>query len=66
MISGQWMVACEQTMLPWLLNRAVFISLADMGFAPPGYEEIRVTVSMSVEMAVLYNNLYKQLHEELK
>ncbi|MGD8586948.1 MAG: hypothetical protein PVJ75_16475, partial [Chloroflexota bacterium] len=53
-------------MLPWLLNRAVFISLADMGFALPDYEEIPVTVSLSAEMAVLYTSLYKQLHEELK
>jgi hypothetical protein len=53
-------------MLPWLLNRAVFISLADMGFALPDYEEIPVTISMSAEMAMLYTSLYKQLHEELK
>ena len=53
-------------MLPWLLNRSVFISLADMGFALPDYEEIPVTVNMSAEMTMLYTSLYKQLHEELK
>ncbi|MGH2536891.1 MAG: hypothetical protein ACRDHL_05830, partial [Candidatus Promineifilaceae bacterium] len=53
-------------MLPWLLNRAVFISLADMGFALPDYEEIPVTLRMTAEMALLYTSLYQQLHEELK
>ena len=36
-------------MLPWLLNRAVFLSLGDMGFPLPEYSEIPVPVEMAPE-----------------
>lgn len=53
-------------MLPWLLNRSVFLSLGDMGFPLPEYTEIPVSVSMAPEQAVLYEDLKEQLKEELK
>ena len=53
-------------MLPWLINRSVFVSLADMGFALPEYEEVPVTVQMSPEMSERYSELYHKLYEELK
>ncbi|MCZ7673806.1 MAG: DUF6094 domain-containing protein [Chloroflexi bacterium] len=34
-------------MLPWLLNRSVFLSLGDMGFPLPEYTEIPVSVPMA-------------------
>jgi hypothetical protein len=53
-------------MLPWLLNRAVFLSLGDMGFPLPPYEEIPVEVAMAGSQAALYESLKAQLKEELK
>jgi hypothetical protein len=53
-------------MLPWLLNRSVFLSLGDMGFPLPPYEEIPVEVALAPEQAVLYESLKTQLKEELK
>ena len=53
-------------MLPWLLNRSVFLSLGDMGFPLPEYTEIPVSISMSPEQAALYESLKEQLREELK
>ncbi|MEW5985037.1 MAG: DUF6094 domain-containing protein [Chloroflexota bacterium] len=53
-------------MLPWLLNRSVFLSLGDMGFPLPEYTEIPVPVSMAPTQAVLYESLKEQLKEELK
>ena len=53
-------------MLPWLLNRSVFLSLGDMGFPLPDYTEIPVSVSMAPEQAVRYESLKEQLKEELK
>ncbi|WP_420640483.1 DUF6094 domain-containing protein [Candidatus Leptofilum sp.] len=53
-------------MLPWLLNRSVFLSLGDMGFPLPAYTEIPVSVSMAPEQAVRYESLKEQLKEELK
>lgn len=53
-------------MLPWLLNRAVFLSLGDMGFPLPPYTEIPISVSMAPEQAELYASLKEQLKEELK
>lgn len=53
-------------MLPWLLNRSVFLSLGDMGFPLPEYTEIPVSVSMAPEQAVRYESLKEQLKEELK
>jgi 16S rRNA G966 N2-methylase RsmD len=53
-------------MLPWLLNRTAFLSLADLGFALPSYEEIPVTVEMTPEQAAGYTSLSKQLQAELK
>jgi superfamily II DNA or RNA helicase len=53
-------------MLPWLLNRSVFLSLGDMGFPLPAYTEIPVSVPMAPEQAALYEDLKEQLKEELK
>ena len=53
-------------MLPWLLNRSVFVSLQDMGFALPDYEEIPVSVPMSASQQAMYETLKEQLIEELK
>ncbi len=53
-------------MLPWLLNRSVFVSLKDMGFALPDYEEIPISVSMTGAQAAMSENLKSQLMEELK
>ena len=53
-------------MLPWLLNRSVFLSLGDMGFPLPEYSEIPVPVAMAPEQAVRYESLKEQLKEELK
>lgn len=53
-------------MLPWLLNRAVFLSLMDLGFALPDYEEIPVTVDMTEDQAEQYESLRDQLKEALK
>lgn len=52
-------------MLPWLLNRSVFMSLSDMGFALPDYQEIPVTVPMSPPQAAMYASLQDQLMTEL-
>lgn len=53
-------------MLPWLLNRSVFLSLRDMGFPLPPYDEIPQEVAMLPEQQVLYESLKSQLKEELK
>jgi hypothetical protein len=53
-------------MLPWLLNRSVFLSLGDMGFPLPEYTEIPVSVPMAPAQAILYESLKEQLKEELK
>ena len=53
-------------MLPWLLNNAVFVSLPDMGFALPEYEEIPVPVTMTADMRAQYLSLEHQLKEELR
>ncbi|MBK8904467.1 MAG: hypothetical protein IPM53_25030 [Anaerolineaceae bacterium] len=53
-------------MLPWLLNRSVFLSLGDMGFPLPAYTEIPIAVPMAPEQAALYDSLKEQLKEELK
>ncbi len=53
-------------MLPWLLNRSVFVSLSDMGFALPSYEEVPVAVDMEPAQELQYTRLESQLREELK
>jgi hypothetical protein len=53
-------------MLPWLLNRSVFLSLGDMGFPLPEYSEIPISVPMAPAQAVRYAALKEQLKEELK
>lgn len=53
-------------MLPWLLNRSVFLSLNDMGFPLPTYNEIPVPVALASEQAILYEALKEQLKEELQ
>ncbi|NLF65041.1 MAG: hypothetical protein GX579_10635, partial [Chloroflexi bacterium] len=52
-------------MLPWLLNRSVFLSLGDMGFPLPDYSEIPVVVPMATEQALLYESLKADLKAEL-
>src|SRR5690606_41346745 len=52
-------------MLPWHLNRAVFLSLGDMGFPLPEYSEIPVEVPMAPEQALLYESLKADLKAEL-
>jgi hypothetical protein len=53
-------------MLPWLLNRSVFLSLGDMGFPLPPYNEIPVSVPMHPVQADYYESLKQQLQAELK
>ncbi len=53
-------------MLPWLLNRSVFLSLDDMGFPLPDYAEIPVEIPMAPEQAMLYESLKEQLKGELQ
>lgn len=53
-------------MLPWLLNRSVFLSLGDMGFPLPEYNEIPVAIAMAPAQSVLYESLKEQLKEELR
>ncbi len=53
-------------MLPWLLNRSVFLSLGDMGFPLPEYSEIPVSVPMHPVQADYYESLKQQLQAELK
>ena len=53
-------------MLPWLLNRAVFLSLNDMGFPLPAYEEVPVEVALAPAQALLYEELKTALKAELK
>ena len=53
-------------MLPWLLNRSIFLSLRDMGFPLPEYTEIPVPIAMAPEQAARYEDLKEQLKEELK
>jgi hypothetical protein len=52
-------------LLPWLLNRSVFLSLGDMGFPLPDYSEIPVEVPMAPEQALLYETLKADLKAEL-
>jgi hypothetical protein len=52
-------------MLPWLLNRSVFLSLGDMGFPLPDYSEIPVEVPMAAEQTLLYESLKADLKAEL-
>jgi hypothetical protein len=53
-------------MLPWLLNRSIFLSLGDMGFPLPDYTEIPVPIAMDPAQAALYESLKEQLRDELK
>lgn len=52
-------------MLPWLLNRSVFVSLADMGIALPNFQEFVVEAEMSAPMKEQYDFLYNALSTEL-
>ncbi|MCB8986722.1 MAG: N-6 DNA methylase [Ardenticatenaceae bacterium] len=52
-------------MLPWLLNRAVFVSLKDMGMALPSYQEIPVGVYMTSDQQNLYDEFADTLHKEM-
>jgi 16S rRNA G966 N2-methylase RsmD len=53
-------------LLPWLLNRTVFLSMSDLGIALPPYEEIPVIVPMSPPLAQAYTRLYGTLKQLLK
>jgi len=52
-------------MLPWLLNRTIFVSLKDMGLALPNFSEHVIEVTMDAEMKAQYDMLYGKLSEEL-
>ncbi|MBA3530794.1 MAG: methyltransferase [Ardenticatenales bacterium] len=61
----QELPGASPALLPWLLDRAVFLSLADMGFALPDYAEIPLEVELSEPMRERYDALWKALHDEL-
>ncbi len=52
-------------MLPWILESCVFVSLPDMGFALPDYEEIPVVVPMAPAQEQQYKQFEKTLRDEL-
>jgi len=52
-------------MLPWLLNRSIFVSLKDMGIALPKFSEHVIEVEMDAQMKLQYDKLYSRLSEEL-
>ncbi len=64
-VSVKELPGSSPAMLPWLLNRTVFISLRDLGYALPDYKEIPVTIQMSEEMERLYRLLHARLKAEL-
>ncbi len=53
-------------MMRWLLDRSVFVSLADLGFALPDYKEEPVLLDMSPTMQAQYDLLHATLKTELK
>ncbi|MBX3059344.1 MAG: hypothetical protein KF770_22975 [Anaerolineae bacterium] len=52
-------------MLPWILESCVFVSLPDMGFALPDYQEIPRVVEMSWAQADQYREFEEQLRQEM-
>ena len=52
-------------MLPWLLNRTIFVSLKDMGMALPNFSEHVIEITMDDQMKEQYDHLYSKLSEEL-
>ena len=52
--------------LPWLLNRAAFVSLKDMGMALPTYQEIPVGVAMEPAQAEAYDAFEMRLTIEMR
>jgi len=54
------------SMMYWLLNRGIFVSLRDMGFALPTYEEIPISVGMTPEMEAVYSSFANSLKNELR
>ena len=53
-------------MVAWLLDRSVFVSLSDMGFALPDYSEEPVTLAMSPPMREMYRSLEQQLLSQIR
>ena len=54
------------TMLPWILNRSIFINLENMGVALPPYEEIPMGIPMTAEMQNRYDRFRDVLTELLR
>ena len=52
-------------MMRWLLDRAVFVALADLGFALPDYVEEPILLDMSPPMQAQYDVLHATLKAEL-
>ncbi|MBK8129292.1 MAG: DEAD/DEAH box helicase family protein [bacterium] len=57
--------ARRHVMFPWLLNRAVFVSLKDMGMALPDYQEIPIGVSMTRLQQEYYDDFADTLRKEV-
>ncbi|MCK5614463.1 DEAD/DEAH box helicase family protein [Candidatus Pacearchaeota archaeon] len=53
-------------MLPWLLERTAFVSLADMGLELPNYEEIPMPVQPTIEQADSLQFLESVLGSEMR
>ncbi len=53
-------------MMRWLLDRSVFVSLEDLGFALPNYKEEPILLDMSPAMQAQYDVLHATLKTELK
>lgn len=53
-------------LLRWLLPRSVFLSLDDLGFALPAYQEHPEVLPMSAPMQAMYDDLLRQLLEEIR
>ncbi|MCB0031604.1 MAG: hypothetical protein KDE28_27020, partial [Anaerolineales bacterium] len=56
-VSVREIPGANPAMMVWLLNRCVFLSLRDLGFALPDYEEIPVPVTPAADMLASYRAL---------
>ncbi len=57
---------CSPAMAPFLLDRSVFVALADLGFALPVYTEIPCPIEMETDMAERYGEFEDELKAALK
>jgi len=57
---------CSPAMAPFLLDRSVFVALADLGFALPEYTEIPCPIDMESDMAEKYADFEDELKTALK